>query len=534
VTVSGVATAANQATEITSLQLIDDLVHATNGALNKAAAIAGQLDDTSTTAATEDNVAPVRITAQRALHTNLRNTAGTEVGTSGAPLRTDPTGTTAQPVSQSTAAALSGAWPVKVTDGTNNAPTMDVAARAGFQKITDGTNTAAVKAGSTAPVAADPAVVVAISPNTPALPVTGPLTDTQLRATAVPVTGPLTDTQLRATAVPVSGPLTDAQLRATAVPVTASQGTAAAVASAWPTKVTDGTSTAAVKAASTAPVAADPALVVTISPNSPGTIITGGVANGATANPNPVTMSGRDTDGVIHTLAVSSQGRLLLESDDPTFRTIAVDYSASTAVAGAQAGLFFKAATYTVPTSYKFRPAVFRCASDDNRVTGRVAKVKVLGAFNSGTNVYTASGTYTVPEFSQLEVEITTATGNADDTLTITYTNQSGTTGQTTTVLIGKNTPAGYKFPVSLAAGDIGVIAVTNVTRSVNIAGVMNLNGVVALAVDRVLTATDVVNVSIPSVLVVRAGESLHLDYASNAAGTSLRSLNVVGSLEPA
>jgi hypothetical protein len=56
--------------------------------------------------------------------------------------------------------------------------------------------------------------------------VAGPLTDTQLRATAVPVSGtvtasgPLTDTQLRATAVPVSGtvtasgPLTDTQLRA--------------------------------------------------------------------------------------------------------------------------------------------------------------------------------------------------------------------------------------------------------------------------------------------------------------------------------
>jgi len=80
--------------------------------------------------------------------------------------------------------------------------------------------------------------------------VTGPLTDTQLRATPVPVsgtfyqttqpvsiaasvavTGPLTDAQLRATPVPVSGtvtantgltqPLTDTQLRATAVPVSA-------------------------------------------------------------------------------------------------------------------------------------------------------------------------------------------------------------------------------------------------------------------------------------------------------------------------
>lgn len=83
-------------------------------------------------------------------------------------------------------------------------------------------------------------------------PVSGPLTDAQLRATAVsvsgtfwqatqPVSGPLTDAQLRATAIlvsgtfwqatqpvsgtfwqatqPVSGPVTDAQLRATAVPV---------------------------------------------------------------------------------------------------------------------------------------------------------------------------------------------------------------------------------------------------------------------------------------------------------------------------
>lgn len=47
------------------------------------------------------------------------------------------------------------------------------------------------------------------------LTVDGPLTDTQLRATAVPVSGPLTDTQLRATAVPVSnsavGATTDAE-----------------------------------------------------------------------------------------------------------------------------------------------------------------------------------------------------------------------------------------------------------------------------------------------------------------------------------
>lgn len=72
--------------------------HTTNEALKESASIGGQLDDAATTAATEDNVASVRITAQRAFHANLRNVGGTEVGTSGAPVRTDPTGTTAQPV----------------------------------------------------------------------------------------------------------------------------------------------------------------------------------------------------------------------------------------------------------------------------------------------------------------------------------------------------------------------------------------------------------------------------------------------------
>lgn len=94
-------------------------------------------------------------------------------------VRTDPTGTTAQPVSQATAgnlnatavqgtaAALAGAWPVKVTDGTNTQPTGDIAGRAIFHKVTDGTNTAAVKAASTAAGATDPSLVVGLSPNSP-------------------------------------------------------------------------------------------------------------------------------------------------------------------------------------------------------------------------------------------------------------------------------------------------------------------------------------------------------------------------------
>jgi hypothetical protein len=59
-------------------------------------------------------------------------------------------------------------WWVRPTDGTNNMPMGDAAARAVFEKVTDGTNgPAAVKAASTAAAAADPSFVVALSPNSP-------------------------------------------------------------------------------------------------------------------------------------------------------------------------------------------------------------------------------------------------------------------------------------------------------------------------------------------------------------------------------
>ena len=59
----------------------------------------------------------LQVTANRALFTNLRNAAGTEVGTSGAPLRIDPTGTTPQPATQS------GTWNITNISGTVSLPT---------------------------------------------------------------------------------------------------------------------------------------------------------------------------------------------------------------------------------------------------------------------------------------------------------------------------------------------------------------------------------------------------------------------------
>jgi len=83
--------------------------------------------------------------------------------------------------------------------------------------------------GSTAPTVGQKAMVssipIVIASDQSSLPVTVgnfPTTqDVNVTNASLAVTGPLTDTQLRASSVTVSGPLTDVELRATPVPVTA-------------------------------------------------------------------------------------------------------------------------------------------------------------------------------------------------------------------------------------------------------------------------------------------------------------------------
>lgn len=64
--------------------------------------IGGEYND-SPSGPTSGQVAAVRITSKRALHVNVRKNDGTELGIAATPLRTDPTGTTTQPVSQAAA-----------------------------------------------------------------------------------------------------------------------------------------------------------------------------------------------------------------------------------------------------------------------------------------------------------------------------------------------------------------------------------------------------------------------------------------------
>lgn len=101
VTVTGVATAANQATEITSLQLLDDAVYASDGALNKTLGIGAVFDDVAPVAITENQGGYLRMSSRRALLVE-GVASGTAVNTS---------------------AAQSGTWNITNVSGTVSLPT---------------------------------------------------------------------------------------------------------------------------------------------------------------------------------------------------------------------------------------------------------------------------------------------------------------------------------------------------------------------------------------------------------------------------
>jgi hypothetical protein len=144
--------------------------------------VGGLFDDTPPADLTTGMAGAVRLTPKRAQHTNLRNQAGAEVGTSSAPLRTDPTGTTAQPVSGTvTANAGTGTFTVGGTVTANagtgtftvgGTVTSNIGTTGGL--LLDTTFTARTPVPGQATMANSSPVVIAS--NQSALPVSGTIT----------------------------------------------------------------------------------------------------------------------------------------------------------------------------------------------------------------------------------------------------------------------------------------------------------------------------------------------------------------------
>lgn len=316
------------------------------------------------------NTMPTGDAITRAIYEKITDGTNTAAVTASSALKIDGSAVI-QPVSgtvtanQGTAASLSGYWPVRVTDGTNTMPTGDAVGRAIFEKITDGTNTAAVKAASTAAVAADPSLVIAFSPNSP-LP-TGSNTIGAVTQASGPWTANVTQfgsnnvvtgTGASGSGIPRVTVSNDSNILATQSGTwTVAQGAPNTLANKWPVqitdgtntmptadvasraqfdKITDGTNTAAVKAASTAAAAADPSLVVGLSPNSPlpaGTN-TIGIVNQGTAASLANAWSTKITDGTNGPVTVKPSGTTPLTTDPAL--VVSVSPNSSTTITGSE------------------------------------------------------------------------------------------------------------------------------------------------------------------------------------------------------
>lgn len=277
------------------------------------------VDDTATNAVAENSAGAPRMTPQRGLHANLRNASGTEVGTAGAPLRVDPTGTTTQPISASSLPLPTGAaLDATLTGGTART------------KITDGTNNAAL--ASAAPAGTEQGLIVRNVPS-----------GTQgISASSLPLP----------TGAATSAIQTDGTQR---------------------TKITDGTNNAAVKAASTAAAAADPSLVVALHPTSPlptGTNSIGTVQPGNTANTTPW-------------LVTANAGTGTFAVNQTQVNGVAVSVGRGVVDTGTQRVMGAQARTYSAGTTAKTATAagtgVFFNICGSATQTVRVQRIEVSG-----------------------------------------------------------------------------------------------------------------------------------------------------------
>ena len=158
-----------------------------------------------------------------------------------------------QPVSGTVAATQSGTWTVQPGNTANTTPWLI--------RPSDGTNSVAIKAASTAAAATDPALVVAISPNN-----TVPVSLASVPTHAVTQSGTW-NVGLSAGSNAI-GSITNTSFASTQSGTWTVQPGNTANTTPWLTKLNDGTNSVAIKAASTAALATDPALVVAISPNN--------------------------------------------------------------------------------------------------------------------------------------------------------------------------------------------------------------------------------------------------------------------------
>ncbi|MBN1467740.1 MAG: hypothetical protein JW924_03360 [Fusobacteriaceae bacterium] len=254
---------------------------------------------------------------------------------------------------------------------------------------------------------------------------------------------------------------------------------------------------------------------------------------------NPVSISGVDYQGKKRAIYTDSEGRIQVVTPISVFLN-------NTSIQLLKEQLFTAVASdewqevleYTVPNGYDFSCIGFEGFSAVANERIKAVFKTHLGSFDCSTDTFTDGEYLSFPRFdAKLYIYVTQTIGaGPNDTVTITYTNQEGTTGRTATLTIPKNSPIGTRLEVILQTGDYGVIDITNVTHSqLGQAGAFNFEGNLELFL-LVLTSSNVQYISptppLGSIIIPEGGK-IYLQYYANSAVNNFRRINLIGTLIP-
>lgn len=348
-------------------------------------------------------------------------------------------------VAQGTAAALSGAWPIKLTDGTNTAPTMDAAARAGYMRITDGTNTLGTLS-----------TTLHADPNGDRRTIHNNATVTSSGSTVLTWIGwaewylvinlknaPTGTSPTIAFKIEVVDPIDQTTVIDSNATVTGVTHTTAGVES---LQIADLPSdTIKISWTVTGASASWTGVNVTFCGHGAGNAIEGQAEDGYALHDGPVPVAGVDNSNLVHTLKVDSSGSLqVVVSNFPASATTGLSHGRVVGSSGVQAAI--RATTYTEQSANFTGSIKSSSTSDTSAGTGArtvtIYYVDSTGA-TAGTETVTLNGTTAVNLVTTTKcfiekMVVATVGSNGSNVGTITLFTGSGGTGTTVgTIAVG-------------------------------------------------------------------------------------------------
>mgnify|MGYP001282404369 CR=1 FL=1 len=243
---------------------------------------------------------------------------------------------------------------------------------------------------------------------------------------------------------------------------------------------TDGANSrfATVKAPSTAAVAADPALVVSVSPNS--VVLVQPVGATAATLPKLINLNYNKSDGAI------------------------------------VANTFKRVVTYTVPNG--FIGMILKFISYQGETgSSRLVVETSMGQHNDNTNVFTAGSSYTTPTWAPVvegDVTVAFAAGSGNVVVTLTYTNELGVAGRTGTITMSKGSAVGARAVMALQGTDLGVTSIQAASGTPTQVGTMRFLGLINLSLhEDQSTTTQTETFFAPGTISFAAGTVLGIEY---------------------